>query len=174
MSKRRGATLIELLVVGSIFMAVLTALYFIHDATMAVERSVSLKVDVDREVFAAVRHVDATLRGARLVLPADWYNPQLVHHVEVEPLSVSPNGLPVFSALGIAQFDAPFTIRFQDGELVRLDTSRRFANLGTNGKVEFLRRSQGVLEMRLKVQKTGYRERTTARELTFQFCLFNQ
>lgn len=172
--RRRGATFIELLVVGSIFMAVLTALYLIHDATMNVQRSVSLKLDVDREVFAAVRHVDATLRGCRLVQPSDWFNPQLVDSIQVQPLSVAANGLPEFSAFGVPQFDSPFTIQFENGELTRLDTNRRFANLGPNGKVEFVRRSQGTLEMRLKVEKTGYREQTTARELTFQFCLFNQ
>lgn len=174
MKKRRGATLIELLVVGSIFMAVLTALYLIHDATMTVQRSVSLKVEADREVFAAVRHVDATLRGSRLVQPSDWYNPQLADSIQLQPLSVTAGGVPVFSAFGVPQFDSPFTIQFQNGELVRLDTNRRFANLGPNGSVHFLRRTQGMLEMRLKVEKSGFREQTTSRELTFQFCLFNQ
>lgn len=174
MNKRRGATLIEMVVVGSIFFAVFAALYQILDATMAVQRSVSLKVDVDREVFAAVRHIDATLRATRLVRPADWYNPQPADSIEVEPLALGADGSPLFSAVGVPLFEGPFTIRFQNGELMRLDTSRRYARLGNNGGGQFVRRTQGMLEMRLNVEKSGDRGQSTAREVTFQFCLFNQ
>lgn len=172
--ERRGATLIELVVVGSIFLAVLTALTMIYNATLAVQRSVSLKVDVDREVFAAVRHLEAALRTSRLVQPADWYAPQTVDSIELRPLSLGSDGLPLFTPQGIPLFGNAFTIRFENGELVRTDINRRFARLGTNGRAEFVRASQGVLEMHLQVEKTGFREETTRRDLTFQFCLFNQ
>lgn len=175
MIRRRGSTLIELVVVGSIFLAVLAALWMIYDATMAVERKVSLKVDVDREVFAAVRHVDAALRTSRLVQPADWFNnPQPVDSISLLPLSVGSDGLPLLTALGAPQFGNPFTILFHNGELLRPDIKRRFAKLGANSQVRFLRSSQGMLQMSLKVEKTGFRDAVTSRDLTFQFCLFNQ
>jgi len=173
--KSRGATLIELVVVGSIFLSVMTALWMIYDATMAVERKVSLKVDLDREIFAAVRHVDAALRASRLVQPADWYNnPQPVDNISLLPLSVGSDGLPLLTAAGLPRFGNAFTILFDKGELVRPDLKRRFAKLGANSQVTFLRSSQGMLQMRLKAEKTGFREQTTSRDLTFQFCLFNQ
>ena len=175
MSRKRGSTLIELVVVGSIFLAVLAALWMIYDATMAVERKVSLKVDLDREIFAAVRHLDAALRTSRLVQPADWFsNPQPVDSISLLPLSVGNDGQPLLTPLGIPRFGNAFTILFQNGELLRPDMKRRFAKLGANSHLEFLRSSQGMLQMSLKVEKTGFREQTTSRDLTFQFCLFNQ
>ena len=175
MKKPRGATLLELMVVGSIFLCVLTALWMIYDATIAVERKVSLKVDLDREIFAAVRHIDAALRTSRLVQPADWFNnPQPVDSISLMPLSVGNDGQPVINTLGVPQFGTPFSIIFHNGELGRPDIKRRFAKLGPDSQISFLRSSQGMLQMSLKVEKKGFRDQTTSRDLTFQFCLFNQ
>ena len=175
MKRRRGSTLLELVVVGALFLSMTAALWMIHDATVTVERSVSLKVDLDREIFAAVRHLDVCLRECRLVRPNDWYsNPQPVTSLELQPLTVDPNGQPVLTAQGIPTFGTPYTIIFQNEELVRPDTGRRFARLGQNGRVRFVRSSQGMLEMNLEVEKSGFREQTTSRKLTFKFSLFNQ
>jgi len=175
MKRRLGSTLLELVVVGALFLSMVAALWMIHDATVKVERSVSLKVDLDREIFAAVRHLDVCLRECRLVQPNDWYsNPQPVTSLQLEPLSVNAGGQPVLTPQGIPTFGAPYTIVFQNEELVRPDTRRRFARLGRNGRVSFLRSSQGMLEMNLEVEKTGFREQTTSRKLTFKFSLFNQ
>jgi hypothetical protein len=174
MKTRRGSTLFELLVVGTMFLSMLTALWMIYDSTITVERNITLKVDVDREIFAAARNLDAALKTSRLTRPADWYDPQLVESVELTPLSLDTSGQPVINPQGIPQFGAPFTIAFQNGELVRPDTKRRLARLGSNGQVKFIRSGLGMLEMRLRIEKTGYRGQTTSRQLAFQFCLYNQ
>lgn len=175
MRRKRGSTLLELVVVGSLFLAMLAALWMIHDATVTVERSLSLKVDLDREIFAAVRHLDACLRECRLVRPADWYgNPQPVSSLELQPLRVAADGQPVLNAQGVPQFGTAYTIVFEHEELVRSDTKRRLARLGRHGQASFLRTSQGMLEMKLQLEKTGFREKTTSRQLTFKFSLFNQ
>lgn len=174
MKNRRGATVIELLVVSSIFLVMLATLWMIYNSTLKVERSVSLKVDLDREVFAAVRNLDAALKTSRLTQPSDWYDPQLVASIELTPLSLDSSGQPLINAQGIPQFGTPFTIVFQNGVLLRPDTKRRLARLGANGDVKFIRSSLGMLEMRLKIEKTGYRGQTTSRQLAFQFCLYNQ
>lgn len=173
--KRRGATLLELVVVGSLFLAMAAALWMIHDATVTVERRVSLKVDVDREVFAAVRHIDACLRECRLVKPADWYsNPQPVDSLELQPLRVDASGQPVLNSQGVPQFGAPYTIAFQNQQLIRPDTKKVMARLGRGGQARFLRVSQGMLQMNLEIEKIGFRNQTTSRQLTFKFSLFNQ
>ena len=169
-----GSTLIELIVVGSIFLAVLAALWGIYEATMVVERNVNLKVDLDREVIAAARNLDALLKTSRLEQPADWFNAKPVDSIELLPLSVGDNGLPLLTSQGMPQFGTPFKILCQNGVLQRPDTKRRLARLGDSGKVQFLRSSQGMLDMNLQIEKTGYRGKTTSRQLTFQFCLYNQ
>lgn len=174
MRSRRGATLIELLVVSSMFLSIIAALWMIYNSTLKVERSVSLKVDLDREIFAAVRNLDAALKTSRLTQPADWYDPQLVESIELTPLSLDNSGQPLVNAQGVPQFGAPFTIEFKNGVLSRPDTKRRYARMGSNGDIKFIRSSLGMLEMRLKIEKTGYRGQTTSRQLAFQFCLYNQ
>ncbi|MBX3168829.1 MAG: hypothetical protein KF760_15545 [Candidatus Eremiobacteraeota bacterium] len=175
MRRSRGTTLLELVVVGSLFLAVAAALWMIRDATVTVEHNLSSKVDLDREIFAAVRHLDACLRECRLVQPSDWYShPQPVTSLELQPLRVDSDGQPVLTAQGTPAFGTAYTIVFQNEELVRPGIRRRLARLGHNGRVSFLRTSQSLLEMNLQVEKTVFREQTTSRQLTFKFSLFNQ
>lgn len=177
MRRARGTTMIELIVVGSMFLGLLTTLWMIYDSTWRVERNLSLKVDVDREVFAAVRHVDALVKTCRLVKPGEWSETAPpVDTIELKPLLVGADGQPMLNAKGFPDWGTAFTVSFAGGELVRVvDTERRrLARLGEDGRAQFRRPSQGMLEMDVKIEKVGFRDQKTSKELTFQFRLFNQ
>lgn len=171
--------MIELIVVGSMFLGMLTALWAIYSSTMRVEHNLSLKVDLDREVYAAARHMDALLKTSRLIQPAAWKDPEPVDTIELQPLLLGADGQPVLNAKGFPNWGPTFTVSFLEGEkgmeLVRVsDKTRRLAQLGQAGSGTFTRTSQGMLEMQIKLEKIGFREEKQARELKFQFRLFNQ
>jgi hypothetical protein len=176
----RGATLMEIMVVSTIFFIIMAAILMIYLTSVRLERQVSLKSDVDRTLMAAVRHIDAYLKSSRLVVPVrpdEWTDPVPVTTLELRPLKLEPDGTPVVTAEGLPEWDPPFTITFEAGvgDLVHIDTDRRIlARLGDEGDVTFLRPSKGMLEMNLKMVKTGAQEYQVARDTTFQFRLFNQ
>jgi len=169
--------MVELIVVGSMFLGMLTVLWLIYDSTWRVERNLGLKVDVDREVYAAVRHVDALVKTCRLEKPKEWSTTAPpVDTIELKPLLVGDDGQPQLNAKGFPEWGTPFTVTFENGELVRIvDTDRRrLARLGATGLAQFRRPSQGMLEMEVRIEKVGFRDEKTSKALTFQFRLFNQ
>ncbi len=171
----RGATLIEVMVVGSIFFALLLAIWLIYESTVRVERLITLKSDIDRTLMTAVRHVDATLRSSRLVEPADWTDPRPVESIKLEPLSLDENGEPRVTAQGLPEWGEPFSLSFENRELVRIAEQRRsLGNLGEGGSARFIRRSKTRLEMAVVVEKVSPRGEKGSREMTFPFRLFNQ
>lgn len=177
MRRARGATLLELIVVGGMFLGLLTTLWLIYDSAWRVERDLGLKVDVDREVFAAVRHVDALVKTCKLVKPAEWSTTAApLDTIELRPLLLDENREPVLNAKGFPDWGTPFTVSFENQELVQVTDQqrRRLARLGATGLAQFRRPSQGMLEMDVKVEKVGFRDEKSEKELTFQFRLFNQ
>ncbi len=175
MTRPRGATMIELIVVGSMFLGMLTALWAIYSTTMRVEHNLSLKVDLDREVYAAARHVDTLLKTSRLIQPAAWKDPEPVDTIELQPLLVGADGQPVLNAKGFPNWGPTFTVSFLEGDLVRVsDKTRRLARLGAGGSGTFTRTSHGMLEMQIHLEKIGFRDEKQTRDLKFQFRLFNQ
>lgn len=173
--RARGATLIEVLVVGSLFLALVAAIWMIYHSTVRAQRLITLHSDVDRAVMAGVRHVDASLRSAELVEPHDWTAPEPVESIELRPLKLDEDGDPVVSAEGVPEWGEPFTIVFENGELVRVTDERRvLARLGEDGSVRFIRSSWRMLEMEVKLTREDDRGQKASREMTFQFRLFNQ
>ena len=172
----RGATLIEVMVVGSIFFVMLTAIVAIYMSTVRAERVISVKSEVDRTVVAAVRHVDAAVKSAQLIKPDDYADdPQFTDSIELRALKSLPDGTPSVTAEGLPEWEAPYTIAFESGQLVRINPERRvFATLGGEGFVRFRRPTKEMLEMEVRVEKEGEREYKTARQAIFQFRLFNQ
>lgn len=176
-TKPGGATLMEVIVVGSIFFVMLAAIVGIYMSTVRAERVISVKSDIDRVLMAAVRHVDAELKTARLTLPDDYdqEEPQYTETIELIPLKTESDGTPVVTADGLPEWGEPFTITFDQGQLFRLNPEKRvYAQLGDQGHVRFLRPSKQMLEMEVKVEKEGTQEYKSSRQSTFQFRLFNQ
>ena len=173
---QKGATLIEVVVVSSIFAVMMTAIVAIYMSTVRAERVISVKSDIDRTMMAAARHVEASLESAKLLKPDDHDdNPQYTETIEIQPLKTEADGTPIISAEGLPEWDPPFTIVFDQGELVRVNPERRvFAKFGGEGYVRFLRPSVGMLEMDVMVEKEGVQEYKSSRKSTFQFRLFNQ
>lgn len=173
--RRRGATLIEVMVVGTVFFGLLLTIWLIYESTVKVERSISLKSDVDRTLMTAVRHVDSALKSSRLLQPSDFTSPAPVTSIELRPLLLDAAGEPLVTAEGLPEWGDPFTIVFENHELVRVGTQRRsFGNFGTLGSVTFTRTSKTMLEMAVIVEKEGFRDEKSTRAMTFPFRLFNQ
>jgi hypothetical protein len=175
-SGTRGATLAEVMVVATVFFVMLAAVMMIYFSTARAQRLISVKSDIDRELMAAVRHVDAAMKSARLVLPDDFDdNPQYVETIELIPLKMEADGTPMVTAEGLPEWGDSYTISFEQGELVRENPTRRvYAKLGDNGFVRFIRPTKQMLEMDVKVEKLGTQGYKSSRETTFQFRLFNQ
>lgn len=172
---RRGATLIEVLVVCSMFLVLMLAIWLFYDSTVRVERSITLHSDLDRTLMAAVRHVDSSLRSSKLLAPNDWNAPAPVQTIQLRSLKLDANGEALITPMGLPIWDEPFTIAFENQELVRIGQSRRsLGDFGENGKVEFLRKSRRMLEMTVVIEKVNRRGEKTTRQLTFPFRLFNQ
>lgn len=172
----KGATLIEVMVVGSIFFVMLAAIIAIYLSTIRAEKVIGVKSEVDRTVMAAVRHVDAAVKSAQLLQPDDYADdPQYTQSIELRSLKKQPDGMPMVTAEGLPEWEEPFTIAFENEQLVRLNPEMRvFATLGPNGYVRFRRPTKEMLEMEVKVEKEGEREYKSSRQATFQFRLFNQ
>lgn len=183
MRRRRplqGATLMEVMVVSTVFFMTVAAITMIYQASVRVERQVGLKSDIDRTLLAAVRHVDAALRSSRLVKPTrpdEWTTPQPTTVLELKPLKVADDGVPVVTADGRPVWGEPLLINFTQGDLIRQTSDgqlRVLAALGDQGELSFLRPSKGRLRMDVKISKEGVQGYKTFRETSFQFRLFNQ
>ena len=174
-ARLRGATLIEVLVVTTVFSMLLVAIWGIYHSAVRAERLISLKTDIDRVIMAATRHLDSALKSSQLTQPNDWTDPQYVTELELTPLKLGPDGEPLVTAVGLPEWGDPFTISFENQELVRQTSERRvLANFGDEGSVRFIRRSKGMLEMEVQLTKEGMHGVTSTRRTTFQFRLFNQ
>ncbi len=173
---RKGATLIEVMVVGSIFFVMLAAIVAIYLSTIRAERVIGVKSEVDRTVMAAVRHVDAAVKSAQLLQPDDYADdPQYTETIELRSLKTQADGTPMVTAEGLPEWEDPFTITFENEQLVRLNPEKRvFATLGANGYIRFIRPTKEMLEMEVKVEKEGVQEYKSSRQAIFQFRLFNQ
>lgn len=174
-TRLRGATLAEVLVVSTVFSVLLLAIWMIYHSSVKAERLISLKADIDREIMAATRHLDASLKSSRLMAPNDWIEPEYVTSLELTPLMLGPDGEPSVTAEGLPEWGEPFTISFENGELVRITSERRvLARFGDEGTARFIRRSRGMLEMEVQLTKEGTHGARSSRQTTFQFRLFNQ
>lgn len=178
MRHNSGATLIEVLVVCGIFFVLSGAILVIYTSMIRIEKQVSLKTDLDRIIITAVRHIDTSLRSARLLEPQRpdaWTEPVEVSRLKLAPLKVHPDGTPVITTEGFPDWEVPFIITFERGELVRENTDRRvLARVGPDGNISFLRPNKNLLKMRISAKSLGQRGYETSRDTTFQFRLFNQ
>lgn len=176
--RRLGATLLEVLVVCGIFFAVTAALMMIYFSMIRIEKQVGLKTDLDREIIAAVRHVDSSLKSSRIlepIRPDAWTTPVEVSRLKLEPLKLGADGSPVVTSEGFPEWGDPYEIFYENGELVRQTSSRRvLAKLRAEDEVAFLRLNKNLLKMRISAKKLGERGYETSRDTTFQFRLFNQ
>ncbi|MFA5506349.1 MAG: type II secretion system protein [Vulcanimicrobiota bacterium] len=175
-SRCKGATLIEVLVVASVFSVMLAAIVGIYLSTVRAERIIAVSSDIDRTLLAAVRHVDSSLRSSQLIKPDDYReDPQYTTLLELRALKLQPDGTPVVTAEGLPEWDVPFTISFDQGDLVRMNPNTRvLATLGPKGDVRFIRPSREMLEMEISMEKEGVQEHKSSRKATFEFRLFNQ
>ena len=175
-SSDKGATLPEVLVVSTVFFVMLAAIMAIYFSTSKAQRLISVKSDIDRELMAAVRHVDASVKSSQLLTPDDYDDdPQFVETIQLKPLKLDDDGRPSTTAEGLPEWGEPYTISFDQGQLVRVNPQRRvLAKLGGQGFVRFIRPSKEMLEMAIKVEKEGAQDYKSSRETTFQFRLFNQ
>lgn len=197
--RSRGATLIEVLVVSTIFSALLTVILMIYFSTMRAQRLFDVKSDIDRTVLAAVRHLDASLKSSRLISPDDWDAPKETTFIELKALKRDATGEAVITPGGFPQWEDPYLIAFDQGELVRLKAAgftedadpatfffspgppgssaperRVFAKLGKQGEVTFLRPSLQMLTMNITVEREGERDYKSSRHSSYEFRLFNQ
>ncbi len=173
-----GATLLEVLVVCGMFLGVTAALLTIYFSMIRIEKQVGMKTELDRAIIAAVRHLDSSLKSSRVLEPLRpdaWTTPEEVTRLKLESLKLGADGAPVVTSEGFPEWDPPFEILYENGELVRQTSARRvLAKLRPEDEVTFLRPNKNLLKMRIFAKKLGERGYETSRDTTFQFRLFNQ